>query len=66
MHDPITPSPSEEAIGNLKFGECLPPSIADEVFTARFNDPKAILNVCREPLRVVIAGHLDDERRSDS
>jgi ATP-dependent Lhr-like helicase len=66
MHDPITPSPSEEAIGNLKFGECLPPRIADEVFTARFNDPEAIANVRREPMRVVIAGDGDDERHGDS
>jgi ATP-dependent helicase Lhr and Lhr-like helicase len=66
MQDPITPSPSEEAIGNLKFGECLPPSIAHEVFAARFNDPKAIANVRREPMRVVVAGYSDGERQSDS
>jgi hypothetical protein len=48
--------PSEEAISNLKFGECLPPSIAGEVFAARFNDPEAIANVRSEKMRVVIGG----------
>ena len=58
--------PSEEAIGNLKFGECLPPAIAGEVFAARFNDPEAIANIRREPMRVVVAGHHDGERESHS
>ena len=42
MHEPITAAPSEDAIGNLNFGECLPVSLADEVFAARFNDPKQL------------------------
>ena len=66
MQEQITPLPSEEAIGNLKFGECLPPAIADEVFAARFNDPKAIANIRREPMRVVVVGQVDDERQNDS
>ena len=41
MQEQITPVPSEEAIGNLKFGECLPPAIAGEVFAARFNDAES-------------------------
>ena len=32
LRDEITPVPSEEAIENLKFGECLPPLIVGEVF----------------------------------
>ena len=55
IRDEITPVPSEEAISNLKFGECLPPVIAAEVFSARFNDPEAIANIRREPMRVVIS-----------
>jgi ATP-dependent Lhr-like helicase len=50
----ITVLPSEEAIGNLKFGECLPPDIASEVFSARFNAPEAIETIRREPMRVVV------------
>ena len=56
IRDEIIPVPSQEAIDNLKFGECLPPQIADEVFSARFNDPEAIANIRREPLRVVVVG----------
>lgn len=52
----LIPVPSEEAMNNLKFGECLPPPIAEEVFAARFNDPEAIANIRREPIRVVVAG----------
>ena len=54
IRDEIIPVPSEEAISNLKFGECLPPPIAGEVFAARFNDPEAIANIRREPVRVVV------------
>jgi hypothetical protein len=66
MQEQLTPSPSEEALDNLKFGECLPPGIADEVFAARFNDPEAIANVRQEPMRLVVAGHHDGETQSDS
>lgn len=55
IRDEITPVPSEEAINNLKFGECLPPVIASEVFAARFNDPEAIANIRREPMLVVVS-----------
>jgi hypothetical protein len=54
IRDEITPVPSEEVITNLKFGECLPPAIAAEVFSARFNDQEAIANIRMEPMRVVI------------
>jgi hypothetical protein len=66
MQEQITPSPSEEVLDNLKFGECLPPAIASEVFAARFNDPEAIVNMRREPVRIVVAGNVDGERQSDS
>jgi ATP-dependent Lhr-like helicase len=56
IRDEIVPRPSEEATENLKFGECLPPAIAAEVFAARFNDPEAIANIRREPMRVVVVG----------
>jgi ATP-dependent Lhr-like helicase len=54
LREEITPVASEEAISNLKFGECLPPAIAGEVFAARFNDSEAIATIRREPMRVVI------------
>ena len=56
IQDQIVPVPSEAAISNLKFGECLPLLIAGEVFAARFSDPEAIANIRREPMRVVVAG----------
>jgi ATP-dependent Lhr-like helicase len=55
IRDEITPMPSEEAITNLKFGECVQPAIATEVFSARFNDQEAIANIRMEPMRVVIS-----------
>ena len=54
IRDEIVPAPSDEAIENLKFGECLPSPFASEVFAARFNDPEAIANIRREPMRVVV------------
>ena len=51
-----TPLVGEESLGNLKFGECLPLSLAREVFVARFNDPGAIANVRRQSMRVVASG----------
>jgi ATP-dependent helicase Lhr and Lhr-like helicase len=47
--------PSEEAIGTLRFGECLPPAIAGEVFSAPFSAPEAIETIRQEPMRVVVA-----------
>jgi ATP-dependent Lhr-like helicase len=61
MREQIASDPSEEAIANLKFGECLPPAIADQVFVARFNDAKAIATICAEPMRVLVVG---DDRES--
>lgn len=52
--DEILPAPSQEVIDNLKFGECLPPTIVGEVFAVRFNDPEALANLRREPVRVVV------------
>jgi ATP-dependent Lhr-like helicase len=63
MQESIAPVPSEEAISNLKFGECLPPAIAGEVFAVRFNDGQAIANIRGEPMRVVVAGQFDRERQ---
>lgn len=50
----VLPVPNEEAIKNLKFGECLPPPIAAEVFCARFNAPEAVRHVLQERRRVWI------------
>lgn len=51
--DTIKPTPTDQALGNLKFNECLPPAIAHEVFAARFCDPTAVSQLLAEPLRVV-------------
>jgi len=56
IQEETIPVPSEEAISNLKFGECLPPSIANEVFAARYNAPEAVAHLRREPMRIVFAG----------
>ena len=47
IRDEIIPVPSEEAIGNLKFGECLPPAIAGEVFSARSSAPEGLRRFAR-------------------
>ena len=54
MREEIIPVPRKEVIDNLKFNECLPPTIAAEIFTARFRDPEAIAYLRREPIRVVV------------
>jgi ATP-dependent Lhr-like helicase len=56
MREEIIPVPRKDAIDNLKFGECLPATIAAEVFTSRFHDPEAIESLRREPVRVTIDG----------
>ncbi len=56
MREEIIPVPRKDAIDNLKFGECLPATIAAEVFTARFDDPEAIASLRREPVRVAVLG----------
>ncbi len=38
IRDEISSVPNEEAISHLKFGECLPPTIAGEVFSAPESD----------------------------
>lgn len=50
----VVPVPNVDAIDNLKFGECLPPPIAAEVFCARFNAPEAIRRILHEQRRVFI------------
>jgi hypothetical protein len=56
MREEITPVPRKDAMDNLKFGECLPATIAAEVFSARFCDPEAIASLRREPMRVTVEG----------
>jgi ATP-dependent helicase Lhr and Lhr-like helicase len=50
----IEPVPTKDAIEGLKFSECLPPRIAAEVFSARFNDAEAVRKIVGEPKRVVV------------
>jgi ATP-dependent Lhr-like helicase len=54
MNEEIVAAPSEDATSNLKFGECLPPIVVGEVFSARFSAPEAIASIRSEPMRVVI------------
>ncbi len=61
IREEIIPVPSQEAINNLKFGECLSPPISGEVFSARFNAPEAIEKIRREAMRVVVVGGIGGE-----
>lgn len=45
---------NEDAISNLKFGECLPLTLANEVFAARFSAREAIASIGNEPVRYVV------------
>ena len=56
MPEDIRSVVSADAISNLKFGECLPANLAEEVFSARFNDFEAIATIRRERLRVAVLG----------
>ena len=47
--DSVQPIPNDNAMANLKFSECLPPSLAAEVFTSRFNDPAGVKQALSEP-----------------
>jgi ATP-dependent Lhr-like helicase len=46
----------EATVRNLKFSECLPPHMVEEVFGARFNDPGAIEKLRQESMQIVVAG----------
>jgi ATP-dependent Lhr-like helicase len=48
------PIPSAEAMENLKFSECLPPHVANSVFTARFDDRAGVEQALAEQRRVVV------------
>jgi ATP-dependent Lhr-like helicase len=47
-------TPDQTTINNLKFSECLPRQVAEEVFMARFDDRDALVTIRKEPRRVVI------------
>ncbi len=59
--DDVRPVPNDDAMEQLKFSECLPRSLAVDVFTARFNDLFSIRKALREPRRVIV-----DSTGSDS
>lgn len=52
--DAIHPIPNTAAMENLKFSECLPPQIAAEVFTSRFDDRAGVGHAIEERRRVVV------------
>lgn len=54
LAEEIKPVPDEDSLENLKFSECLPRQVADEVFCARFDDPEAIGSVRGGTVRAVI------------
>ena len=54
----VKPIPNEAAMENLKFSECLSPEIAAEVFTARFDDRKAIEQTMKEDRRAMAMQNL--------
>jgi ATP-dependent Lhr-like helicase len=47
----IFPAVNEEAVGGLKFSECLPPDRAAAVVQARLSDSTGVAQVLREPIR---------------
>jgi ATP-dependent Lhr-like helicase len=49
----VKPIPNIDAMDSLKFSECLPPRIAAEVFTSRFDDRPGVAQALGERLRVV-------------
>jgi ATP-dependent Lhr-like helicase len=52
--DTVQPMPNIDAMENLKFSECLPPEIATQVFTTRFDDRAAIEQTIGEHRRVIV------------
>jgi ATP-dependent Lhr-like helicase len=52
--DTVRPIPDADAMENLKFSECLSPSIAAEVFVSRFDDRAGVTQALGEPRRSVI------------
>lgn len=53
--DSLRPIPNVEAMENLKFSECLPPEIAAEVFTSRFDDRAGVKQAVEEDRRTIVA-----------
>jgi hypothetical protein len=51
--DAVRPIPDADAMENLKFSECLSPSIASQVFAARFDDRTAVEQTLGESRRVI-------------
>lgn len=50
----VHPIPNPDAMENLTFSECLPPGIAADVFTSRFDDRAGVGPAIREPRRVAV------------
>jgi ATP-dependent Lhr-like helicase len=51
-----TPIPNPEMMESLKFGECLSPGLALDVFGARFQDDAAVKQALDEPRRDIVVG----------
>ena len=52
--DSVRPIPNIVAMENLKFSECLPPEIASEVFTSRFDDRAGVEKAVHQKRKVVV------------
>ena len=50
----VRPIPNRDAIENLKFSTCLPPTIASEVFTSRFDDRVGVTQAIEQQRRVIL------------
>jgi len=51
--DAVRPIPDADAMENLKFSECLSPSIAAEIFVSRFDDRVGVAHALAAPRRMV-------------
>jgi|GEM_PF-2601792 len=54
--DAVRLIPDADAMENLKFSECLSPSIAAEVFVSRFDDRAGVTQALAEPRLLVKHG----------
>jgi ATP-dependent Lhr-like helicase len=52
--DELRPIAHEKAIRGLKFSECLPPHLADQVTSMRLRDDEAVASVLQQQVRVTI------------
>ena len=52
--DGLDPEVDEEALADVKFGECVPEELSRASLSARLRDPQAASAILAQPLRVVV------------